>query len=65
MPGKINFYTVVCGLICFVFKRKINNERQGGSENFLSKKISKAQTYSNESNLTWFFLAWKLQHFVV
>ena len=23
LPGKINFYTGVCGLICFVFKRKI------------------------------------------
>ena len=36
LPGKINFYTGVCGLICFVFKRQINNERQDCSENFAS-----------------------------
>ena len=32
MPGKINFYIGVCGLIFLFNKRKINNERLGGSE---------------------------------
>ena len=32
LPGKINFYIGVCGLIFLFNKRKINNERLGGSE---------------------------------